>query len=229
MRTELQKIGSKDRHRFEGRVIKFGIASNKFSPYKNLDETILLGDVYILDENGQREELVTDHLWFKRTLQVQRIDAQPGDIIQFDSRVDDYYKRDQYADYYSKIRDYRLVRPTKIKNISRPNVKVDVPSIKEQQEAQKEKWKQERIEKEKREKVRVASDAQVGYIKAIAEYLKVDDPTEGMLFTEAKAWLNNVFSEHPKLESDKKRAKLEEKKEQTKQRNAQIYPNTQSA
>lgn len=223
MRTELQKIGSKDRHRFEGRVIKFGIASNKFSPYKNLDETILLGDVYILDENGQRDELVTDHLWFKRTLQFQRIDAQPGDIIQFDARVDDYYKRDQYADYYSKIRDYRLVRPTKIKNISRPNVKVDVPSIKEQQEAQKEKWKQERIEKEKREKVRVASDAQVGYIKAIAEYLKVDDPTEGMLFTEAKAWLNNVFSEHPKLESDKKRAKLEEKKEQTKQRNAQIY------
>ena len=96
--------------------------------------------------------------------------------------------------------------------ISRPDVKVDVPSIKEQQEAQKEKWKQERIENEKREKVRVASEAQVGYIKAIAKYLKVDDPTDGMLFIEAKDWLNNVFSENPKLESDMKRAKLEEKK-----------------
>lgn len=216
MRTELQKIGSKDRHRFEGRVIRFGIASNSFSPYKNLDETILLGDVYLLDENGQREELVTDHIWFKRTLQFQRIDAQPGDIVQFDARVDDYYKRDQYV-------DYRLVRPTKIKNISRPDVKVDVPSIKEQQEAQKEKWKQEKLEKEKREKARVASDAQIGYIKAIAEYLKVDDPTDGMLFTEAKTWLNKVFSEHPKLEADMKRAKLEEQKEQTKQRNTLIY------
>ena len=102
MRTELQKIGSKDRYRFEGRVIKFGIASNNFSPYKNLDETILLGDVYLLDENGQRDELVTDHLWFKRTLQFQRIDAQPGDIVQFDARVDDYYKRDQYADYHTR-------------------------------------------------------------------------------------------------------------------------------
>ena len=100
---------------------------------------------------------------------------------------------------HNKVRDYRLVRPTKIKNISRPDVKVDVPSIKEQQEAQKEKWKQERIEKEKREKVRVASEAQVGYIKAIAKHLKVDDPTDGMLFTEAKAWLNKVFLENPKL------------------------------
>ena len=100
---------------------------------------------------------------------------------------------------HNKVRDYRLVRPTKIKNISRPDVKVDVPSIKEQQEAQKEKWKQERIENEKREKVRVASEAQVGYIKAIAKHLKVDDPTDGMLFTEAKAWLNKVFLENPKL------------------------------
>ena len=138
MRTELQQIGSNDRHRFECRVIRFGIVSNRFSPYKDLDETILLGDVYLLDENGKRDELVTDHLWFKRTLQFQRIDAQPGDIIQFDARVDDYYKRDQYADYHNKVRDYRLVRPTKIKNISRPDVKVDVPSIKEQQEEQKE-------------------------------------------------------------------------------------------
>ena len=93
MRTELQKIGSNDRHRFECRVIRFGIVSNRFSPYKGLDETILLGDVYLLDENGKRDELVTDHLWFKRTLQFQRIDAQPGDIIQFDARVDDYLLR----------------------------------------------------------------------------------------------------------------------------------------
>ena len=194
MRTELRKIGSKKRHRFEGTVIRFRIANNNFNPYNAVEETILLGDVFLLDENGQHEELVTEHLWFKRTLQFQRIDAQSGDVVQFDARVDDYYKRDRDADYYSKIRDYRLVRPTKIINISRPNAKVDVPSIKEQQQAQREKWEQERIEKEKQAKIRVASDAQISYIKAIAEHLKVDDPTtDGMLFAEAHAWLDNVF------------------------------------
>lgn len=224
MRTELRKIGSKKRHRFEGTVIRFGIANNNFSPYKDMDETILLGDVFLLDESGQHKELVTDYLWFKRTLQFQRIDARPGDIIQFDARVDDYYKRDRDADYYSKIKDYRLVRPTKITNVSKPDAKVDIPSIKEQQQVQRARWEQERQERIEVEKVREASDAQVGYIKAIAEHLKVEDPTtDGMLFTEARAWLDNIFSEHPNLEADMKRAKLDQKVEQTKQRNNLIY------
>ena len=45
-----------------------------------------------------------------------------------------------------------------------------------------------------------------------------------------KIWYTicKVFLENPKLQSDIKRAKLEEKKEQTKQRNAQIYQEIKS-
>lgn len=46
MRAELRKIGSKKRHRFEGKVIRFGIANNNFNPYNAVEETILLGDVF---------------------------------------------------------------------------------------------------------------------------------------------------------------------------------------
>lgn len=70
---------------------------------------ILLVDVR--DETGQ---VVTDHVHFNLEQCWRRF--EPGDVVQFEARVDSYWKG--YAD--DRRRDYKLSRPTNIVCIGKP-------------------------------------------------------------------------------------------------------------
>jgi hypothetical protein len=66
-------------------------------------------------------EIVTHYLWFNLTKAFKRLDLKPGDIVQFDARVDDYVKGyfGYRVDVYKPAeRDFRLVYPTKVKLLS---------------------------------------------------------------------------------------------------------------
>jgi hypothetical protein len=67
-----------------------------------LDETVLFSQVTL----GGR--VVSDHLWFTMSGELDWLDLHKGDIVSVDARVDHYmkgYERDSY--------DYKLSRPTK--------------------------------------------------------------------------------------------------------------------
>ena len=82
-----------------------------------IEETILLKE--IKDING---DYVTDHLWFNRTKNFDKIGPlEKGDIIQFNARSKAYVKgyKGFKKDIYNKPLelDYKLSNPTKIKKI----------------------------------------------------------------------------------------------------------------
>lgn len=107
MREELKKLYGR-RLRFEALVERFGSKSSFRGPPV---ETVLLRDVRRIDTG----ELVTDHLWWARGKWAEAL--EPGQVIEFDARVDSYLKgyfgrREEV--YAPPQRDYRLVRPTRV-------------------------------------------------------------------------------------------------------------------
>jgi hypothetical protein len=98
MREMLQQIDGV-RARFRGTFREFGQRTS----YGYVKRMALL--VGVTDLRGEE---MCDHLWLNLTLQVQRLDLQPGDRIEFDARVRPYTK----GYYDNRQRDYRLSNPT---------------------------------------------------------------------------------------------------------------------
>lgn len=112
MRKELRKMDGV-RTTFQGEFVRFG---KKRGWEGRTEETVLLCNV-ILVETGEK---VTDHLWFNYTKGFVRAEIYPGCIIKFDARVGVYKKgyHGRREDVYKPTGiDYRLERPTKIKNL----------------------------------------------------------------------------------------------------------------
>jgi hypothetical protein len=111
MRKELaSKIG--ERGTYIATFSRNGIKNG----YKGIVRTVLLTN--LKDHLGK---VVTNHLWMTEGKQLARLNLKPGDVIQFEGRVDTYIKgyRGYRDDVYDAPieEDYRLVYPTKFKKI----------------------------------------------------------------------------------------------------------------
>lgn len=110
MRKELKKIDGV-RATFQGTFVRFGEKNGWHGPEK----TVLL-------ENVKNEEglIVTQHLWFNLTKGFQKLNLNPGDVVQFDARVAKYEKgyKGYREDVYKSVQtDYKLSHPSKLKKI----------------------------------------------------------------------------------------------------------------
>ena len=111
-RKQLKKIGRAERHTFIGCFGRTGFKTARKGIKEYVTPTLLLRNVAIVLPNGDKQP-VTDHLWFNYGKQFINLGMlHVGDLVQFDARVDDYYKG--YFDE-SKRKDYKLSRPTKVK------------------------------------------------------------------------------------------------------------------
>jgi len=131
MRKELRKLGNAQRFRFSGRFVRFGAKSG----WNGITEdTILLSDVSVLKSKKQ----LTRHLWFNYTESfddainnflgttfrdkredVQKMLIERNAIIEFDGRVENYFKgwQGQKAENYGMARqekDWKISRPSRI-------------------------------------------------------------------------------------------------------------------
>lgn len=113
MRKALRNIGCDERHTFTAEFSRYGIKNG----WAGDVPTVLLKDIRLGDK------IVCDHLWFTCGKQFDALGLECGDIVQFDARVDSYWKgymgyRD---DVYDKPveKDWKLSFPTKIKKMGR--------------------------------------------------------------------------------------------------------------
>lgn len=110
-RKQLKKIGKAERHTFVGQFERTGFKTARKGMKEYVTPTLLLCNVAIVLPNGNKQP-VTDHLWFNYGKQFIDLGLlHVGDLIQFDARVDNYYKG--YFDE-PKRKDYKLSRPTKV-------------------------------------------------------------------------------------------------------------------
>lgn len=223
MRHQLQALGFKERHTFKATFERYGFAPNDFDPYKKDegDLTMLLTDVYVLKNDNF--EYVTDHIWVKCGINFERINPQEGDIVQFNARVDTYYKRIKDINERIYTMEYRLVYPTKIKNLTRPDEYIEVETRAQLVARKQQEWAEEKL-KRASQPPKMASSAQIQYISSIAKHYKMEDPTsQPMTAKQAYQWFIDIRKRHPHFEQDLKRKQLDEKIEKTKQRNKQLY------
>lgn len=110
-RKHLARLGSHDRHRFQGTFERYGLKSG----YRGQEITLLLREVRLLRDN----RLMTDHLWFNLTKGFRQLgQLQRGDVVQFDGRVNSYLKGYQTELLTEATIDYQLSWPTKITRVS---------------------------------------------------------------------------------------------------------------
>lgn len=131
MRQELGKLGNAQRFRFSGKFVRFG---TKRGWKGAVEDTVLLSDVRVLASGKQ----VTQHLWFNLTQgfsdaintflgttweskqeDVQRILLEKNAVIEFDGRIENYWKgwQGQKAEDCGEARqekDWKISRPTKV-------------------------------------------------------------------------------------------------------------------
>ena len=209
MRKNLQKIGKKSRHRFQGTFSRYGSKSGYYGPEK----TILLTNI---TEEGTP---VCDHLWFNATKGFQACDPQEGDILEFDARVAEYTKgyfghRD---DVYVPVQeDYKLSRPTKVVNVSHPE-RMEEARKKMAEEKIRNNAYHEWLQKEKEEERKhppKATEAQMQFVTGIADSLGLDYP-ESLTKKEASSWIDahiDAYKEARKREKEEERKKREAEK-----------------
>ena len=112
MRENLKKLHGV-RTRFQGTFVRFGEKSSFKGPPK---VTVLLKDV------KRGSDILCDHLWFNLTKELEKLDLQPNDVVEFDARVTGYVKGykghrrsdDEFDDDAPLEKDYRLSHPTKV-------------------------------------------------------------------------------------------------------------------
>lgn len=112
MRERLQTLNG-TRALFRGTFVRFGSKpAYKGAPIK----TVLLINV------TRRGSIVTDHLWFVCGVQFERLNLQPGDVVEFHARVTEYWKgykgRRDLDDAAPISKDYRLSNPTGVKKVT---------------------------------------------------------------------------------------------------------------
>lgn len=113
MRKELEQRDGR-RGTFTATFQRFGSKP----AYKGLPIVTLL----FVDVRDGSDKIVADHLWFKTALCWERANFQPGELVQFDARVREYWKgyrgrRDDDGEGLTK--DYGLSFPNNVRVISR--------------------------------------------------------------------------------------------------------------
>jgi hypothetical protein len=89
---------------FRATFLKWGSKQSKWET-----DTILLEDITSPGDT----EIYEDHLWFTAGKRFRDINPEHGDRIEFVARVDTYMK----GRWGSKVMDYRLVFPSKIRKM----------------------------------------------------------------------------------------------------------------
>jgi hypothetical protein len=107
MTRELLAALLNKRWRFTARIDHFSTSGGRWP--KN---TILLTD---LELEGRR---LSDHVWMKQGKHLS-MSLVPNDRIAFEARVVTYWKRDWNAEDYSRMMDYGLAYPTRVRLVSR--------------------------------------------------------------------------------------------------------------
>jgi hypothetical protein len=101
------------RKRFRATFIRFGRKTN-FHGYS--DQTLLLKKVLEVETNT----ILTDHIWFSYTKGFEKVNLQPGTVVEFEARIKVYTKgylnRTRRMD--NRKTDYRLSHPTRISIVS---------------------------------------------------------------------------------------------------------------
>ena len=127
---------------------------------------------------------MTDHLWFNATKGFLSVKPKKGDKIQFQGRVE-WYEKGYFGQredvYVPESIDYKISRPSKVKNLTKGIESSIVKRTKEEIEAeriakeeQRKQWEEERKE---REKVwNMATESQLEFIAIIAKALEIDVP-----------------------------------------------------
>ena len=119
-RTELRRLGSRERYRFSAEPVRMGTKTNSYTGDE--EETILLKNV----KYGNKT--ITNHLWFNygsnfASALVQSQENEDGTfkpcVIEFSGRVASYEKgwRGKKAEEEGEARydtDYKIERPTKV-------------------------------------------------------------------------------------------------------------------
>lgn len=204
MRTELEKIGSEERHTFTGIFVRIGTKNG----YKGVEETVLLQS--IKDESGK---VITDHLWFNRTKGFIEAAPKAGDVIQFDARVAEYLKgyfghRDDV--YNPPSWDYKLERPTKVKNLTHPDAKPKKKKKKKEKPAEPIP-EPEKIEVKYTEYVEEsATERQMDFITAIAKTLNIPVPKD-LTCKAASEWISDHIDTFKQAESKQKHQEMMKK------------------
>lgn len=115
MRTKLAKLGSDSRFTFRGQFARYGYKrAADCRGNEHYMPTLLLTNLQVQD--GDKFNLVTDHLWFNLTKSFQKLGLlNTDDVIQLNGRVNDYYKG-----YFTspKQRDIKLSYPSKIELVN---------------------------------------------------------------------------------------------------------------
>ena len=81
-----------------------------------------------VDLKDEACQLVADHMWFTAGVQISALDLKPGDSVQFEARVNEYYKgyvSRRYDDWPLPQKDYRLSYPTNFRKLSAPGQAVE--------------------------------------------------------------------------------------------------------
>jgi len=110
-----QTLATRDGERapFQGTFERFG---TKIGWQGRTLKTVLLKN--ICDETGKP---ICDHLWFNLTRAFAALNLQPGDVVQFDARVQEYVKGyvGRRWDVWKPIEvDYKLSHPTRVKKVA---------------------------------------------------------------------------------------------------------------
>ena len=80
-----------------------------------------------VDVRDASDKVVADHLWFKTALCWERADLKPGELVQFDARVREYWKgyRGHRDEGEGLTKDYGLRYPKNDRELSRKPEAVD--------------------------------------------------------------------------------------------------------
>ena len=210
MREKLKNLGDDERHVFVATFERFGTKHG----YKGEEKTVLLSDVRLVETN----EILTDHLWFNATKGFLNVKPKKGDKIQFQGRVE-WYEKGYFGRredvYVPESTDYKISRPSKVKNLTKGIESCIVKRTKEEIEAERivkeEQRKQLEEERKEREKVwNMATESQLEFIAIIAKALEIDMP-EITQKKEASKWINCYL---PDYQAQLKRQKgVEHRKE----------------
>lgn len=126
MRVKLAKLGSDSRFTFQGQFARYGYKrATDRRGNEHYMPTLLLTNLQVQD--GDRFNLVTDHLWFNLTKGFQELGLlNTDDVVQLNGRVNDYYKG-----YFTspKQHDIKLSYPSKIKLVNQRDI-VPLPTEK---------------------------------------------------------------------------------------------------
>lgn len=204
MRKTLENLDDDNRYTFVATFERFG----KKHGYMGEEKTVLLKDVKL----EGTDKILTNHLWFNCTKGFEQAHLNSGDLVQFDGRIELYEKgyfgrrEDVYVPYSV---DYKICRPTKIVNLTKPQFKSHQKRRSSEEVAKEREQKRlERIEREEamkraQEEAKYATDNQLEYIQVITETLGLEVP-HFELKEDASKWIDQYSNKYRALKASKR-------------------------